>query len=193
MTQEIKKSGVVIIVCGISALCVLALIMLYFQMRVRQSTSNLHQYVLENGFVRDDVTRVIQKMKEDPDFKFYFELLNNRVVVQGGEDAYAVLSAHREEKSLLTQIMIMQKHVLSFATLVNAFDIPEDFIEQQDQYEDLNEIFRNLLYEDFKLAVLGVCYKATFDEHFAFKWDKDTLLAANKIQELSRQGLNLWK
>ena len=57
-------------------------------------------------------------------------------------------------------------------------------VEVSGPSEELNKIMWRLLEEEFKLTILGLCYKATFDPDFAFTWDDSARASALKIRKI---------
>ena len=146
--------------------------------------SRLEQYKLPKDFDRKDVIFVVSNMRKNHELEFYFQTLNTHLLNKASEEAAQILENNRNKQGLLNQIGKMKEKVKSLSIFFESLELPDDFKEYPEHYPELHKIMYQFIYEEFKLTILGLCYKATFDPDFSFQWDVDARLSAEKIRNI---------
>ncbi|MGE0267547.1 MAG: hypothetical protein AB7S78_03690 [Candidatus Omnitrophota bacterium] len=147
----------------------------------------VNSYQIPDDFKIEDITQIVKKMSLDPEFLFYFNVLDKENIARGAFEAYEIMNRSRSAETFLNEINLLQKKTKSLAVMFYHLEYTEDFVENPKSYPDLDKIMKDFLFEDFKLAVLGVCYKANYDESFLFKWDQPSRLAARKLYTIVKK------
>lgn len=147
-------------------------------------------YVLPADYQRSDVTALVKKMSSDSEYLFYFYAIEKDEIVKATYDVFEILDRSRSKKALLGELQSMQQKAQSLAMMFYHLEYGEEYIADPTAYPELQKVLKTFLYEEFKLAVLGVCYKGTYDEGFRFEWDRTSRLAARKLHGilLRRRG-----
>ncbi|MCB9748000.1 MAG: hypothetical protein H6755_06290 [Candidatus Omnitrophica bacterium] len=163
----------------------LAVIILIFTPLASKKTESIifNQYSLPKNFTREDVLRVISNMRNDPEFQYYFLQLKENDVESAILEVLILLENTKTQHKLLVEIELFKEEVKSLALLFYNLELEESFYSNPEQFDHINKIMWKFLYEDFKLNILGICYKASFDQEFSFKWDQITRLSAQKLHE----------
>lgn len=138
-------------------------------------------YSLPRGYQRKDVTETVKKMSEDPEYLFYFYSINKEDIVQATFEVFEILDRARRQELLKTEIDSLQKKTQSLATMFYHLEYTDEYVDDPSAFPELQKVLNTFLYEEFKLAILGVCYKGTYDEMFVFQWDRTSRLAARKL------------
>lgn len=144
-------------------------------------------YKIPSNYSADDIAEIVKKMGKDPEFLFYYSALDKEKIVQATYEVYEIMNRSRDAELLKTEIDRLQKKTKSLAVMFYNLDYPEDFLEDPKKTPDLNKVMMDLLFSDFKLAVLGVCYKANYDEKFVLQWDQTSRLAAGKLRTMIKR------
>ena len=144
----------------------------------------LSPYQLPKNFSRTDVLLAMEHMKDANEFGFYFHALKTKDVRRVVDEAWAVLDANRDQESLHQEIERLYSRVKSLALVFAYLDIPEDFAQHRDRHPEINRMMYQLLNEEFRLAVLGLCYKATYQNSFQFEWDLSAYTASTQIRNI---------
>ncbi|HBR15620.1 MAG TPA: hypothetical protein DD723_08825 [Candidatus Omnitrophica bacterium] len=147
----------------------------------RSSKSHLRPYRLSENLDRESIGFIIDKMREDQEFQFYFFVLDPEHIDRISGDIFHLLSENRDKSFLLYQIEQLKKAVNSMKQVFDSVEFPEDYFENPALHPELNQLVWQFLLEDFKLTVLGLCYKATYDTNFALQWDKKDQSFAQKL------------
>ena len=161
-------------------------IMVVFAPFISERNRNKYEssYRLEEGFGKPDVKTVIQRMQKDNEFWFYFHVLPSAWVEKAGDEVYAILNKNRSQAALAGQIKELQVQVRSLAIRFNAFQYPTAFLRSPQDYPVLATALVDFLYMEFKLTILGACYKSTYDIKFYFNWDVYVRQAAVELQKI---------
>ena len=138
-------------------------------------------YSLPLGYQRKDVTEVVKKMSEDPEYLFYFYSIGKDDIVKATYDVFEILDRARNRDALKSEIDSLQKKTQSLATMFYHLEYTDDYVDDPTAFPELQKVLKTFLYEEFKLAILGVSYKGTYDENFYFQWDRTSRLAARKL------------
>lgn len=157
-------------------------------------------YLLPEGFGPADVEAVIEKMRGDREFSFYFTVLSPAHIKKATEETYAILNANRSQAALAERMNEMHAEVHRLAVAFSAFEYPPGFASSPLVYPDLLTPLVDFVYTEFTLTVLGACYKSNYDLKFRFQWDAFVLQAAGQLQKLlaemhpaSRQAIFGWE
>lgn len=140
-------------------------------------------YVLRKGFSESDIQALVARMKQDTEFAFYFKMLSDKNITKGVSEVYRLLDPSRDKKDMRLKIQSLQDNIRPIALLQSSFDYSE--LGKGAQLDKESGLIKSLwlfLYEDFKLAVAGFCYKCLHDSDFRFSWDETTRQAARNVQ-----------
>ena len=140
-------------------------------------------YRLPPNYQRKDFDKVLSIMKNSYEFQFYFFALKNKLDTLS-EEAWQVLNQNRTPETLFAQMEEMMAVVKASGLLFLHLDYTEDFFNNPQNYPQLSEVYWSFLMEEFKLTLLGVCYKTTYDPHFTFSWDDESYEAAQKLRTI---------
>lgn len=138
-------------------------------------------YKLPENYARREVSETVKKMSEDPEYLFYFYAIEKGEILRATLDAYEILDRARSQESLLSEVETLQKKTQSLAVMFYHLDYDDAYIEDPTAFPELQKVLKTFLYEEFKLAILGVCYKGTYANEFRFQWDRTSHLAARKL------------
>ncbi|MCA9394872.1 MAG: hypothetical protein KC900_11755 [Candidatus Omnitrophica bacterium] len=138
-------------------------------------------YSLPLGYQRKDVTEIVKKMSDDPEYLFYFYSIGKDDIVKATYDVFEILDRARNRDALKSEIDSLQKKTQSLATMFYHLEYTDDYVDDPTAFPELQKVLKTFLYEEFKLAILGVSYKGTYDENFYFQWDRTSRLAARKL------------
>lgn len=141
-------------------------------------------YKIPENYTHDDITQTVMKMNKDPEFPFYFSSLTNEEIVQATYEVYEVMNRARSAELLLAELNQQQQKTKALAVMFYHLDYTEEFINDPVGFPDLYKVMKALLIDDFKLAVLGVCYKSNYDEKYVMVWDQVSRSAARKLRDI---------
>ncbi|HLF17531.1 MAG TPA: hypothetical protein VI749_01390 [Candidatus Omnitrophota bacterium] len=144
----------------------------------------IQRYRSPADYTSADIRRMVDTMREDPEFQFYFQALRGQQQNQAIDEAIAVLEANRTPASLLERIEESQGHVRGLGATFYHLEYTDEYVKSPGKSPQLEEVFWQFLSEEFKLTVLGVFYKANHDPRFVFQWDPALVLAAQKLREI---------
>ncbi|MBZ0167460.1 MAG: hypothetical protein K8I00_11695 [Candidatus Omnitrophica bacterium] len=141
-------------------------------------------YKLPKGYQRREVSEAVKKMSDDPEYLFYFYAIEKDEILRATLDVYEILDRARSQESLLTEVETLQMKTKSLAVMFYHLDYDDGYIEDPTAFPELQKVLKTFLYEEFKLAILGVCYKSTYANDFRFEWDRTSQLAARKLHSI---------
>ncbi|MBP9854046.1 MAG: hypothetical protein KBD53_04170 [Candidatus Omnitrophica bacterium] len=141
------------------------------------------EYQIPPDFTINDIAKIVERMRTDPEFQFYFRALSSDKITQGALEVYEIMNRSRSGDVFLNEIKLQQKKTSSLALLFYYLEYSDDFFKNPELYPDLSKTIVNFSFEDFKLAVLSICYKSNIDPTFFLKWDETSQLAARKLFE----------
>jgi len=144
----------------------------------------LDKYKLEHPFSEDDLKSIVDAMRMEYEFQFYFLILDEEMVERAVHEAYLILSKSQDTGSLLVRLMQMQEKVHSLSVLFYHLDYSDNFFKDPQAFPELNRILWQLLEEEFTLTVLGVFYKANYVHDFSFQWGQTAHQAALKLKNI---------
>ncbi len=135
-------------------------------------------YTMPRNFTKDDFRKLVQSMRRDQEFVFYFYALPKESVNAAMEDVYPVIDKNRDQAQYLGLLHETQEQVESLAIVSQSFNYNDDFFQAPQKYPDLSRALWLFFYEEFKLTLMGLSYKAEYDPSFAFKWNEQTKISA---------------
>lgn len=191
----------ILLILGLLTIPVI-LIMVIFAPFISDRNRNKYEtsYLLPEGFGQADVEAIIQKMRGDREFSFYFMVLSPAHIKKATEETYAILNANRSQAALAERMNEMHAEVHRLAVAFSAFEYPPGFTSSPLVYRELLTPLVDFVYREFTLTVLGACYKSNYDLKFRFQWDEFVLQAAGQLQKLlaemqpaSRQAVFGWE
>lgn len=144
----------------------------------------IQNFSLPELYSKEDVDRIIERMRQTNEFAFYFYALRPEQIEMARQEVFQILDQNRTKEMLIQTMMTQIEPTSKAAVLFSSLEYPEDFSQDMSKYPKFKEILEQFLYEDFKLAILGLCYKATYQITFMFNWDKATRSAAVKAHKL---------
>lgn len=144
----------------------------------------VNDYRLKPNYQAEDLVETVKKMRLDPDFVFYFWALDSDQVAKATYETYEILDRARTKELLLPELEALQEKVKAMAVMFYHMDYSDEFISKPDRYPDLKQLMDQLVYQEFKLALGGLCYKSNYDKFFRFSWSDTELLAAQKLHRV---------
>ena len=187
-----KKSKVVLVLILVFAFFVGIFVFLsMYKSRQRDlaDAQKFKEYSLPHTLSRGDVKDLLDKMRQDPQFRVYFIVLQENEITAVVEDIHDLLVKHADRKALSTLILQRQQKVESLAAVLNASTLPDRYFERPKEYPVLNKTIWQFFFEEFKLIVLGTCYKANYNIDFRFHWKPSSHQAVIKLHRILL-GLN---
>ena len=143
-----------------------------------------NQYHLTSQFTETELVGVVEQMKKDSEFNFYFLALDEEKISQATREAFIIFDHNRSPRELWQEIDLQKKRVINWAIMFRYLDVSSESLDWMTQYPQLASIMWKLLYEEFKMTILGVCYKANFDQTFQFEWPLEVIEAGNKLHAI---------
>jgi hypothetical protein len=140
------------------------------------------RYMLPKGFSSSDLQAVLNKMKDDREFAFYFEALDKVQIAEVSGVAFNIIKTTPQAEKLLEQIKIQKDKTQALSLLFSHLDYPKEFFTNPAKYPQLNDTLWEFLKEEFKLTILGAIYKANYNRYFAFTWDETAYASARKLR-----------
>lgn len=148
----------------------------------QKEIENLKSYVLDYPVARRDVRIFIERMKEDPEFGFYFRILRAERAEAIEAKIYKIL-AHADSKDALMGFLRQQKSLVeSLGTVFLHMQFDENLSRESPDKKALLELMWKFFEEEFILATVGLGYKANYDPYFSFHWDARDREAAGKFR-----------
>ena len=142
------------------------------------------RYHLSSEFAAPEIGYLVGRMKQDPEFTFYFDVLDERGIQLATEEVYNILKDNNEKVRLFDQIIKGQEKVKSIGILFANIQLPADYTHHPDQYPNIQKVVYKFLYEEFKLTILGMCYKIVYNRRFFLQWDHATQSSAMKLKSI---------
>lgn len=147
----------------------------------------VNDYRLPSNYTQEDIVNTVKKMRRDPEFQFYFFAIPLDRVAEATYEVFETMDRSRGQEALKTEMNQLQEKIKAMAVVFYHMDYGDSFIEDPSAFPDLKKILDDLVYEEFKLAVMGVCYKSTYDDTFRFEWTQTERLAAQKLHKVLKQ------
>ncbi len=150
----------------------------------RRWEEGLKAYVLPEDFSQEDVGRVIQAMRNDAEFAFYFRAFTEQEVGRATAEVYALMRTFKDRKDFLHAIEKKTGTVSSLVRVLLTTDMPDDYAKNPARYPELRNLMGKFYFEDFQLTILGACYRSTYDKHFRFHWGSEARALARRLNRL---------
>ena len=199
--SAVKKSSVkLILAVGILLLPVVITVVIFTPFIISKTHINnyLKIYRLPDLFSENDILQIIQKMRDDREYAFYFQNISQGRLQRAGSEVYAILDGSRSKDKMADAINAQTEKVKLLAVLFTQLQYPTAFYDHPQDYPELTHALTSFLYEEFKLSIIGLIYKAKYDRAFTFQWDAASQEAARQLQGIirnlgpqSRQQINL--
>lgn len=142
------------------------------------------RYVLPPQYTKKNFEQLIEKMKEDNEFRFYFYAFSNEQVDLVVRETYEILDQSREGDKLLNIIQEQKNIVQGLSEVFASLEYSDSFIKSPKNYPELNNVLWSFLQEEFKLTLLGAIYKSNFNREFLFLWTDSVHLTADKLRKI---------
>ena len=156
----------------IVSLLLVSAIVLSPRIFIKKSPQYTENYKLQNGFTRANIETVVAIMHEDTEYVMYFNMLGPDSISRATDAAYRLLDKSRDQQKLLKVVIDLQRRIQSSANDFNNLQFPREFFNNPGDYPALIKILWGFIETEFQLAILGVCYKSTYDPDFQFHWDE---------------------
>ncbi len=174
------------IIVGIILVPILVTIMVCRPIIARyMSSSYMSVYKLPEAFRKEDIRSIIFNMMREPEYTFYFRALSEEDVPQVIDEVYHALDTHRGRSEHQKLLLEWQKSVEDMATLIDSLSFPEEMTAES--HPELVVMLWKFLRKEFQTTIVGLCYKATYDEEFRLKWSAKSVKAAQLLREVFRQ------
>lgn len=141
-------------------------------------------YTLRNNFSRSDLNRLVQQMKCDPEYQFYFRVLGEQSLSESVAQAYGYLELARDKAGMRQVIDRLKSRIEGAADQILALSVPEDFSSAPIRYDKLCRSLSEFVRAEFVLNLAGVCYKLLYDDAFFFTWSAEAPRAAYRVQTI---------
>jgi len=176
---------VVVIVMILTPLFVLMLGLTPFaRSKTEKRISNPYQ--LPSFYNRDDLVGIVAAMSKDPVFALYFRTLTPTNISDAIRETYEFLDKNRGKDLLRSEIERKQRKVEALSVAFMQEDYPAEFSRSPLEHERQAHILWTFFYEEFKVTLLGLCYKATYEPAFNFRWQDQSMVtaAATKLRQV---------
>ena len=162
----------------------LAMLLLFPMIARSNSVKYVEHYRLSQGFTKNIIDAAVEQMRQDTEYQFYFKMLDPERIQHASAAVYEILNNNREKGQHYQQIKLLKKQVQATAVSLNNLDFPPDFIADPLAHIDLAGKSWNFVEDEFKLTILGLLYKFTYDRNFQFYWSDTSRKAAQKMENL---------
>ena len=142
------------------------------------------RYRITTTLDAEAIDRMVDVMRQEPEFAFYFSVLDERAQRPIRQEAASIILENATPEGLLEMIKEAYAKTQSLGAAFYFMEYGDDFARTPAFYPQLNELFWSFIKEEFQLAILGVFYKAHYDPQFVFTWDELTRLAAQKLRQI---------
>lgn len=148
---------------------------------------NLSLYEMSDLSNKDAFQKILDSMKGDAEFQFYFDNLDKIRLSAAALEVYDELKGCLNKECVRGVLDQQQKMAESQASLFFNIEYDQDFTIDIVNPSDQELVLWAFLSSEFKAAITGLIYKANFDNTFAFQWSKESVLAAKKLKDLIMQ------
>ncbi len=163
---------------------ILLTVILYPMIKKSGPEKYIENYHLPQAFTRANLDTIVDKMHQDTEYQFYFRMLGPKSREQAVSATYQILDKSRTPQKQLQEMQALKGQIESKALVLNTLNFPSDLTTNVSQYPDIISKFWDFLGEEFQLTILGLVYKATYDENFHFIWNDATRQAAQKLESI---------
>jgi hypothetical protein len=144
----------------------------------------LSVYKLEKDFALADITRIVDHMRKDKEFSFYFSVIPNVRIQEITREVFQLLVKNNSQEAIFNTMTDLKSKIYAISSLFYHMDYSNYSPQDPNRNEDLDKLFWGFLEEEFELAVLGVCYKANYNPQFVYEWDISAIQAAEKLKAI---------
>lgn len=147
------------------------------------SKDTLAEFVLTQPLDPQELSDIIEKMRDLEEFSYYFKVLPQSMLQQVHSEIFPLLKGHWSKARLYEQIFKLKEEI---APLISVYANMEDesYLESPEAYPEMNKALWEIFYKEFKLAILGIVYKANFDEDFNLGWDEEAQRFAQNFRKI---------
>ncbi|MFA5260363.1 MAG: hypothetical protein WC450_03955 [Candidatus Omnitrophota bacterium] len=139
-------------------------------------------YRLPDDFKKADVERMVWHMGQEPEYAFYFRALSADDLKNFVDDVYSLLNTRRGREFHSKLVREMQSSVEDMAVLINTLSLPDNMTAES--HPDIIVMFWKFFLKEFQTTVVGLCYKATYDQDFRLEWSPEARSAARKLKDV---------
>jgi len=180
MVIKVFKVGIFLMLIIAPIVILMAVITPFTGSKSREHS--LEKYALSDGFDYDEFDRFFARLRTDAEYSFYFMALESDKQDAIQNEIYSMLDKNRTKSRLLHQINSTREKVRAVTVLFTKFDFKDDFKGNMDVYPGLEPVIWQFIEEEFKLTILGLCYKATYQPNFIFEWSAPARLSAQRLR-----------
>lgn len=164
---------------------VVLLVVIFSPIVVQKSHQRVvERYMLPSHPSLEDIQTMVESMRGDEEFDFYFYALDQDTVDQSLTNVSQIVSLAENKELLFKALNKLKKQVDALSVLFYNVEYPDGFVVNVDDYPEMKNIMQNFLKKEFQLTLIGVCYKVLYDSQFSFQWSKTAHLSAQKLRSL---------
>lgn len=181
----LKTAGVLFLICVPVILVVVVFKPFVAGKQKEELAEYSEKYSLRPGFTRNDLREVVDNMRTDYEFQYYFRVFDHGSVALAVDQIGTEIAPRMEKESFRQLLESKQAELERLGMLVENVEFSDDIFRTNDEnLRPLKEALWSWLYEDFKLSVMGAIYKSTYDPSFRFHWPPQTVRAAAGLKNL---------
>jgi len=141
-------------------------------------------YTLRDNFSQRDLNRLVQQMKRDPEYGFYFHVLGEQALSESVAQVYGYLELARDKAGMRQVVDRLKDRIERAADQILSLPVPEDFSHAPDRYEKACRSLTEFVRAEFVLTLSGICYKLRHDSTFFFTWSAEASRAAYRVHKI---------
>lgn len=141
-------------------------------------------FQLPEGYTGPEVWESLREIQRDPEYQFYFYLMDPDDALNVFEEVARIMEANRGEQALRYQIEYLRTQVEQTSRLFYFLDYPRRYEQFPQDYPELREIMDLFLEKELTVTLIGGFYKAMYSPSFSFDWDQVSYSAALKLRRL---------
>ncbi len=157
---------------------------------------HLRAYRLPKPLSQQEYNILLERLKMDPEISPYFTLLPKATISKISSEVFVALQTHATKDELYSVIQKILTEEAGYVRLLLSIPVPDDFLEHPERHPQLRELITKFYFTDFKLALLGMFYRSTYDPSFQFQWDAEARRMASIMNhiviEAKRKGILLF-
>jgi len=186
--QPRKKIPVFIKILALLILICFPMILLWVLLTpvARSHKHRQRQYTLAVNFNQPELYTLAEQLKSDPEYAFYFSSLSPVTISRAVAEVYAMIGWQKDQTAMLETIKKMQSRLERSASAFELKKMTLAAADNEEAQKKLNRAIWDFIYEDFKLALAGVCYRIIHDNSFFFVWSKEAQGVAYEINQTVR-------
>lgn len=105
----------------------------------RAKNALLENFKLPDHFQFSDLAQMVKQMRDNQEFKFYFDVSNPDTIEIVSQKAFQILKTYQTQDELLAQMGKMHKEVESSAVILNYLNFGDDFVLHPEKNPGLKE------------------------------------------------------